>query len=264
MNLDLKGKTALVAGSTQGLGKAAAEEIALLGANVVLIARNEASLQAVKATLDQSKGQAHDYLVADFSQPEQVQKLVQQYLTEKPIEAIHILVNNTGGPAGGNILEAEVQAFRDAYEMHLVCNHLLVQTLSPYMKKAGYGRIINIISTSVREPIPGLGVSNTTRWAVAAWAKTLSRELGAYGITINNLLPGFTKTARLDSIIKTRAEKAGTSEAEVIEGMYATIPAGRFGKAEEVGATIAFLASPAAAYINGTNIVVDGGRLASM
>ena len=188
MDLNLRAKQALVCGSTQGIGKATALELALLGASVTLIARNEDKLQQVLTELDTSQGQQHDYLVADFSQPESLAEKIQAYVAHKT--AVHILVNNTGGPAGGPILEASPEAFRQAFANHLICNHLLAQAVVPLMQAARYGRIINIISTSVKQPIPGLGVSNTTRGAVANWAKTLSYELASFGITVNNVLPG--------------------------------------------------------------------------
>lgn len=264
MNLNLKEKIAFICGSTQGIGKSAALEIALLGANVVLIGRNEPRLKTAFELLDTSQGQKHAYLIADFNDPENLQRTVLAYCQQQNFHEAHILVNNTGGPPGGPIFDADIEEFKQAYSNHLICNHLLVQTLVPLMKQAQYGRIINIISTSVKEPIDGLGVSNTTRWAVASWAKTLANELGQFGITVNNVLPGFTKTARLDSLIEGRALKAGKSVAEMEQEMMSSIPARRFGKAEELGAAIAFLASPAASYINGINLVVDGGRTKSL
>lgn len=264
MNLDLKGKKAFVCGSTQGIGRAAAIEIALLGADVTLIARNEPRLKTVQEVLDVSQGQSHDYIIADFSEPEQLQERLVSYCQMQKLHEAHILINNTGGPAGGPIYEADIDEFRQAYDKHLICNHLLVQTLVPLMKQAQYGRIVNVISTSVKEPIQGLGVSNTTRWAVASWAKTMSVELAPHQITMNNVLPGFTKTARLDSLIEKSALQTGRSIEEVEKAMIDSVPSKRFGTAEEVGAAIAFLTTPVAAYINGTNMIVDGGRTRSL
>lgn len=258
MNLDLKNKQALVCGSTQGIGKAVAVELAQLGAHVTLVARNEEKLQEVAQQLDIKQGQQHDYLVADFTRPEELAKKIQAYMQQHP--EVHILVNNTGGPAGGPITEARPEEFLNAFNMHLINNHQLVQAVLPGMKKAGYGRIINIISTSVKQPLHGLGVSNTIRGAVASWAKTMANELGQYGITVNNVLPGSTKTSRITSIIESRAAKSGKSQEEVQQEMEAEIPARRFAEPEEVAAAAAFLASPAAAYINGINVPVDGGR----
>ncbi len=258
MNLSLHNKTALVCGSTAGIGKAAALELAQLGANVLLLARNEAKLQETIADLDTSQGQQHSYLIADFAQPEQLKNVLAAYFSQG--KAVHILVNNTGGPAGGSILTANISEFTNTFQQHLVCNHILAQAVIPCMKKAGFGRIINVISTSVKQPLRNLGVSNTIRAAVANWAKTLSVEVAPFGITVNNILPGATNTERLASIIANRAAKTGKSEAEIAAEMQAEIPALRFGEAAEIAAGIAFLASPAAAYINGINLPIDGGR----
>ncbi|WP_162053955.1 SDR family oxidoreductase [Pontibacter pamirensis] len=262
MNLDLKDKRAIVCGSTQGIGKAIAIELAALGASITLVARNEEKLKEVTRELDQANGQQHDYLVADFSNPDEVYLQIKAYVQE--LDEIHILVNNTGGPPGGLITEAKPEEFLKAFNMHLINNHQLVQAVVPLMKKAGYGRIINIISTSVKEPIPGLGVSNTTRGAVASWAKTMANELGQFGITVNNVLPGSTKTGRIWSLVESRAEKSGRSKEAVQEEMEAAIPARRFAEPEEVAAAAAFLATPAAAYINGISLAVDGGRTGSI
>jgi 3-oxoacyl-[acyl-carrier protein] reductase len=259
MNLDLTSRTAVVCGSTQGLGLASATELALLGSHVVLMARNEAKLQQTVAALPNNGQQAHGYLVADFSDSGSVKAAIDGFVAGGGMA--HILVNNTGGPAGGTALDAGPTAFAAAFNAHLVCNHLLVQALAPGMKAAGFGRIVNIISTSVKQPIPGLGVSNTIRGAVASWAKTLATELGPHGITVNNVLPGFTKTARYDALMQGRAAAQGRHFEEVDAEVAASIPAGRIGQPEEFGAAVAFLCSPAAAYINGINLPVDGGRL---
>lgn len=261
MDLNLHGKQAIVCGSTQGIGKATAIELALLGASVTLIARNEAKLKKTITELNTGQGQQHDYLVADFTQPDALRQTIQAYVEQKP--AVHILVNNTGGPAGGPILEASLQDFTQALASHLLCNHILAQAVVPLMKKAQYGRIINIISTSVKQPLPGLGVSNTTRGAVANWAKTLSYELAADGITVNNILPGATVTTRHTSLLQIKAEKTGQTIEAIEADMLKNIPAGRFGEAKEVAAAAAFLATPAAAYINGVSIQVDGGRVST-
>jgi len=262
MNLDLSGKTAIVCGSTQGLGFACAVEIALLGANVILMARNEDKLKLCLQSLDGSNGQKHDYIVADFADPQLVKAAMEQF--EKKQKTVHILVNNTGGPAGGTIMAAKEEEFLQAFNAHLICNHILVQALVPGMQEANFGRIINIISTSVKQPIPGLGVSNTIRAAVANWSKTLAGELGKYGITVNNVLPGFTKTVRADYVIKKKATDTGKNEADVTKELVAEIPAGRMGLPEEFGAVVAFLCSPAAGYISGINLPVDGGRTLSL
>ena len=262
MTSELKNKRALACGSTQGIGRACAIEFARLGAEVTLVARNEAVLQQVAAELPSVVGRTHRYICVDFAQPDAIRDKVAAHLDQTG--PVQILLNNTGGPAPGPIIDAKPEAFTEAYTKHVVCNQLLVQTLLPGMKSSGYGRIVNIISSSVREPIPGLGVSNTTRWAVAAWAKTLSRELAPFGITVNNILPGFVDTARLRSLIKNRAAAAGVTEAEMTESMISQIPTGRFADPAEVAAAVGFLASPRAGYITGINLPVDGGKLWSM
>lgn len=262
MNLDLTGKTALVGGSTQGIGRATAVELALLGAQVVLMARNEDALKTVVAELDTTHGQRHRYLVADFGQPGAVSAAITRHLAEFP--DLHILINNTGGPAGGPLIDARPEEFIQTFYNHLLNNQALVQAVVPAMKRAGYGRIVNIISTSVKQPIVGLGVSNTIRGAVAQWAKTLSLEIARFGITVNNVLPGYTRTARLAAVLSMRAKAANKTEQETEEQLEREIPTGRFATAEEVAAAVAFLCTPAAASINGINVPVDGGKTGSL
>jgi 3-oxoacyl-[acyl-carrier protein] reductase len=257
MELSLKGKTALICGSTQGIGLAIAKELALLGAECVLMARNKERLKDAVDSLDTEYLQEHYYVVADFRDTKQVEDGVKSITERQPI---HILVNNTGGPAAGAIMEADLHQFTDAFQQHLICNHILVQNVIAGMTAAGYGRIINVISTSVKTPLKNLGVSNTIRGAVASWAKTMATELAPYGITVNNILPGYINTARLQSLIETNAAKKHTSHAAIEEELLHEIPVRRFGDPREVGAAAAFLASPAAAYITGTSITVDGGR----
>ena len=262
MNLNLSDKNALVCGSTQGIGRAAAVELALMGANVTLMARNEASLQAVLPSLSTANGQQHSYIVADFASSENVQKAINDHPTQ--FANFQILINNTGGPTGGPLIEAATTQLLQTFEMHLINNQLLAQAVVAGMKKAGFGRIVNVISTSVKQPIVGLGVSNTVRWAVASWAKTLSLELGQFGITVNNVLPGYTKTGRLEAVNKMRATALGKSIEEVAAQLEAEIPMQRFAEVEEVAAAVAFLCSPAAAAISGINLPVDGGKTGSL
>jgi 3-oxoacyl-[acyl-carrier protein] reductase len=257
MNLSLEGKTAIVCGSTQGIGFACAVELALLGAKCVLIARNESSLKQSIKKLGTSKAQQHTYLVADFSKPTELKETIQNFMEQN---VVHILINNTGGPPAGLIVDATEDDFLKALNQHLICNHILVKAIVPSMKKEGYGRIINIISTSVKTPLPNLGVSNTTRGAVASWAKTMANELGEFNITVNNILPGSITTQRLESLVKTTASKKNSSVDEVEQKMQNEIPMKRFGEASELAAVVAFLASPAASYVNGVSIPVDGGR----
>ena len=261
MDLELSGRHALVCGASEGIGRAAAHELAALGADVTVLARRADALQAVVDALPRRDGQRHGLLVADVSQRDDLGSKVAALAGERPV---HILVNNTGGPPGGPAHGADASAYVDAFGRHLLANHALVQAVLPGMRAAHWGRIVNVISTSVREPIPNLGVSNTVRGAVASWAKTLSRELGPDGITVNNVLPGYTETARLAQILADRAAATGKAQAQVADGMLATVPVGRFAQASEVGGVIAFLCSPAAAYVNGVNLPVDGGRMQSI
>lgn len=260
MNLNLNNKNALVCGSTQGIGKATALALAAEGVNVTLVARNEDKLKQVLAELPEHRD--HDYIVADFSDPRDLQEKVLMHIEKK--NGFHILVNNTGGPRSGAILTATLDEFENTFIQHLKCNHVLAQATIPFMKAQGFGRIINVISTSVKEPIPGLGVSNTIRGAVGNWSKTLSIEVGAFGITVNNVLPGFTDTERLNEIIQIKAKGANTSFEDMAETMKTHTPANRFAKPEETANVITFLASEAASYVNGINVPVDGGRTKSL
>ncbi|HVG40785.1 MAG TPA: SDR family oxidoreductase [Chitinophagaceae bacterium] len=261
MNLSLEGKNAVICGSTQGIGLAIAEELALMGANCVLMARNEESLQAALIHLDTTLRQEHYYEVADFSDTEDVRKKITLITAT---QNVHILINNTGGPAAGPIINAEEEAFLAAFNQHVICNHILTKAVVPGMKEDDYGRIINVVSTSVKIPLPNLGVSNTIRGAVASWAKTMANELGQFNITVNNVLPGLTSTGRLDSLINTTAKMRGLIEKDIVNEMAGSIPAKRFGTAAEIAAVAAFLASPAASYVNGVSIQVDGGRTGSI
>lgn len=261
MDLNLQNKNALVCGSSKGIGRSIAIELAELGANVTLVARDAEKLTQVRSLLDRSKGQQHDFLVADFTNSHDLHRKVTGLASEK---TIHILINNTGGPPAGPVLDADSKAFLTAFHSHLICNQLLVQAVVKGMIQDGYGRIINIISTSVKQPLENLGVSNTIRAAVANWSKTLASELGPYGITVNNVLPGATHTDRLQDIILHRAQKADQSIHEVMDEMKAEIPMGRFAAPAEVAYAVGFLASPAAAYISGINLPVDGGRTKSL
>lgn len=259
MNLNLTGKHALVGGASQGIGRAAAMALAAHGATVTLVARDAAALEVARAALPAEHGQHHTVIAADFDQPDALRALLAKALPALP--PVTILVNNSGGPAGGPAAAAATAEFLAAFSRHLVCNQILVQAVLPAMRAARWGRIVNVISTSVKEPIKGLGVSNTVRGAVAAWAKTLATELGADNITVNNVLPGFTITGRLDAIFNARVEKSGATRAAVEADAKAEIPLGRFAEAAEIADAILFLCSPAAGYISGVSLPVDGGRL---
>ncbi len=262
MDLDLAGRHALVCGASQGIGRACAVELAQLGANVTVLARREDVLKQLVAELARTHAsQTHGFLVADSGDSEGLRAAAQKLVSAQPVQ-IH--VNNSGGPPPGPAHGAKVEAFVDAYHKHLIANHVLAETVIPGMQAARYGRIVNIISTSVKEPIAGLGVSNTTRWAVASWSKTLATELAPFGITVNNVLPGSTKTPRIEQIVRTRAEKSGVAITDMQGEMEAEIPMRRFADPSEIAAAVAFLASPAASYITGINVPVDGGRTRSL
>jgi 3-oxoacyl-[acyl-carrier protein] reductase len=261
MNLDLTGYNAFVGGSSKGIGWATAFELALLGASVTLVSRSEELLKKRIAELPTAQGQKHYFVCVDYADLVAVKTAADQISAER---SIHILVNNTGGPAGGEIINESTEKFEAVFRQHLSVNQILMQTFLPGMKNAGFGRIVNVISVSVKQPIVGLGVSNTIRWAVASWAKTLSKEIARDGITVNNVLPGYTKTGRLDEVIKSQAESQGTTPAKVQQNMLSNVPTGKFATPEEVAAAVAFLCSPIAAPINGINIPVDGGLSAGL
>jgi 3-oxoacyl-[acyl-carrier protein] reductase len=261
MNLSLKDKNAVVCGSTQGIGLAIAKELALLGANCTLIARNEEALKRVISDLDISLGQRHGFHVADFSKTGEVKTMIEEHLKDN---VVHILINNTGGPPAGMIIDAKEEEFLTAFNQHLICNHILTTAVVTSMKNEGYGRIINIISTTVKIPLKNLGVSNTIRGAVASWAKTMANELGQFNITVNNLLPGNIDTQRLAFVIDASAKNANISRDKAEQAMKNEIPMKRFGEPSEIAAVAAFLASPAGSYVSGVSIPVDGGKTGSI
>jgi 3-oxoacyl-[acyl-carrier protein] reductase len=261
MDLDLSGRHALVCGASEGIGLAAARELALLGADVTLLARREDALRAACESLPQRDGQRHDFVVADAAQTDALAKTAADLASTHPVQ---VLINNTGGPPGGPAHAAEISAYVEAFTRHLVANQTLVQALLPGMRDAKWGRIVNVISTSVYEPIANLGVSNTIRGAVASWAKTLSKELGADGITVNNVLPGYTETARIAQIVQGAMARSSKPESEVRAELAANVPLRRFAQPGEIGAVIAFLCSPAAGYVSGQSVAVDGGRMHSI
>lgn len=262
MNLSLENKRAIVCGSTQGIGKAVAVELAKAGAEIILIARSEEKLKAVKKELDALTGKSHHYIESDFSFPPELRLRVEEFISETgPVD---ILINNTGGPAAGTIENAKPEEFIHAFNNHLICNHILAKACLDGMREKKFGRIINIISTSVKQPIPGLGVSNTIRAAVANWAKTLAGEVGKYNITVNNVLPGATATQRLSSIAENKASKGGKTVDHIMQEFADENPMKRIGQPEEIAAAVAFLASPAASYITGINLPVDGGRTGNL
>lgn len=254
MSKALDGKQALVCGASQGIGAATALALAEQGAEVLLLARNTEKLQQVLEQLSCEQGQTHRCLAFDLMDTPGLHQLAKQ------LPAVQIVVNNAGGPAPGPLLKAAPEQFEAAFRLHVLAPQVLAQALLPGMQAAGYGRIINIISTSVKAPISGLGVSNTIRAAVASWAKTLASELAAEQITVNNVLPGFTQTERLEAIIHNRASARQAEPEQIAAEMREQVPARRFAEAHEIAAAVTFLASPAAGYITGINLPVDGGR----
>jgi 3-oxoacyl-[acyl-carrier protein] reductase len=260
--MELSGKHAIVCGSSQGIGFSTAKLMAERGAKITLVGRNEIKMIAAMRSLKQIDGIEHDFIIADFSQPNQLKEAVANYLSKGNQPTI--LVNNTGGPKGGLIIDADISEFTATFNQHLVCNHIMVQALFPVMKSLGEGSIINVISTSVKQPLNGLGVSNTIRGAVANWSKTMANELGQFNIRVNNVLPGATGTGRLQEIAEAKSEKSAQNVAEIFEEMAKQSPMQRIAKPEEIAEAIAFLASPRASYINGINIPVDGGRTKSL
>ena len=261
MEINLKNKTAWVFGGSRGIGRAIAIELSRAGANILLIARKKTALHKAQAMLYTTQNQQHDTLSVDMVN---FNKLAEKIKNYRNLNNVDILINNSGGPASGLAHTAEVEEYVGAFKQHLLSAQVATQIVLPIMKKKQFGRIINIISTSVKQPIPGLGVSNTIRGAVANWSKTLSSEVGRFGITVNNILPGATETERLTELVVKKASKNSISEQEVVKKMKSVIPVGRFAEPKELGYLATFLCSNYASYINGTNIPVDGGRTKSL
>ncbi len=258
MNISLAGRHALVCGASAGIGRAAALALAGLGARVTGLARSREKLSALLPALREAGAPEAWALQADLDDRPALEQAVAEHLKRRG--HVQVLVNNTGGPKAGPLLEAGEEALLEAFGRHVLAAQRLVRLVLPGMIGVDYGRIINVVSTSVREPIPNLGVSNTVRAAVAAWAKTLSKELPP-GVTINTVLPGYTDTERLSSLAEATAERTARTADEVRSGWLAAVPERRIGRPEELGAVIAFLASPAASYVRGVTLPVDGGRL---
>lgn len=256
----LEGKTALICGASRGIGAATARIMAKAGANVILASRSEEQLNTLLSEISSLGEGKHQILVLDLEDTGSLAGRIQPILDQGPI---HILVNNAGGPPGGPLLNASVEELAQPFTRHLHAAHTLVKLLTPGMIMADYGRIIQIVSTSVREPIPNLGVSNTLRGAMASWAKSLSRELHP-SITINNVLPGFTDTQRLGSLAQSIHERTGKSIESIHDGWMSQVPIERLIDPLETASVIAFLASPAAGAIRGVSLPVDGGRLRSI
>lgn len=260
MRIELNDTHALVCGASQGIGRAIAHELALLGARVTLLGRNKEALLEVLGSLPPATTGAHGCIAVDMARTTDLADA----LVPLARSGVDILINNTGGPAPGPAHEAAADDFEAAFRLHLLSYQTLVRALVPGMKARGQGRIVNVISTSVKQPLPNLGVSNTIRGAVANWGKTLANELGPYGITVNNVLPGATETERLAAIIRNKAAKTGMPEEAVAQEMRHEVPLRRFARPEEIAAAVGFLVGPSGAYINGINLPVDGGRTACL
>lgn len=259
---DLSEKKALVCGASQGIGAAIAQVFAAAGAQIIALARSEDRLRALINDLPATPHGPHSYIVCDVGDRERLKEQLTTLIGKH--FAIQILVCNTGGPASGPLINASEPEFISAFENHVLVNALLASMLVPGMQKSGYGRIINIISTSAKAPIVNLGVSNTIRAAVASWSKTLATELATTGITVNNVLPGYTQTSRLEGLIAATAQRLGKPTAQVRQSFSERVPMKRFGSPEEVAYAALFLASPKASYITGIHLPVDGGRTESL
>lgn len=258
MKINLDGQQALIGGATSGLGKAIALQLAACGAKVTLMARSREKLEAI---IHELPGQHHDYLVADFNDFEDFQDRIQAYFDGKSVD---ILINNTQGPAAGAALEKSVKDYQEAFNLlfKTYCHTTLLALEG--MRRRKHGRIINVSSMSVKEPLPNMALSNSLRAAVINWAKTLAAEVAPDGVTVNNILTGSFNTERLKSLHQKQAEQNGADLEEWRKQAADKIPMKRFGRPEEYGYLAAFLASEYAAYITGTNIPIDGGALKSI
>jgi len=254
----LSGKHALIFGASKGIGAATAKMMASAGADVTICARNQDSLDKLTSELVNLGEGQHNSRVVDLEDLDKLDHVVAEILEN--LGSVHILINNSGGPPGGPLLDNSVEDFHAPFTRHLHAAHKITKKLVPVMEQQGYGRIIQVISTSVKEPIPNIGLSNTLRGAMASWAKSLSREL-APCITINNVLPGFTATGRLDNLANTINKKTGKSHQEIHEGWISQVPIERLVDPLETASAITFLAMPASGAIRGVSLAVDGGRL---
>ena len=261
MNITLKNKRALVGGSSGGIGKAIAQQLAESGASITLMARNEAKLKAVVESLPTTEGQEHQYLLVDFSDFEGYKKIISRYFDTNSVD---ILINNTQGPAAGNALEKNVADYQEAFDLLFKTVVFTTELALKQMRKNKWGRIINVASVSVKEPLSFLALSNAIRAAVVTWAKSLATDVGEFQITVNSLLTGFFDTDRIAKLNSKKAEQLGISEAEVLADMKSKVPLKRIGDPKEYGYLVAFLASDHAAYITGTQIPIDGGLLKSL
>ena len=258
MKIDLTGKKALVGGSSKGIGLGIATELANSGASVCLMARNESRLKQIVDQLPNSSN--HSYLVVDFSKFEDYKIKIEKYVKNNQVD---ILINNTQGPPAGNSLSKNIDSYQEAFDLLFKSVVHTSSLVIPGMQKNKWGRIINVTSISVKEPLNYLVLSNSIRSAVVAWAKSLSVDLGPDGITVNSILTGYFDTERIKELNKEKSKSLNISETEVLEKMKSLVPASRLGRPEEYGYLISFLSSDNAAYINGASIPIDGGLLKS-
>ena len=258
MNISLNGKNALVGGSTSGIGKAIAIQLAASGARVTLMSRSEEKLLTVQAELANHKGQQHQILVVDFNDFEAYKKVISEYFTTNTID---ILVNNTQGPTAGTALEKDVTDYQQAFDLLFKTVVFTTELALKSMRQNKWGRVINVASVSVKEPLSYLVLSNSIRAAVVTWAKSLANEVGSDHITVNSILTGYFDTERIASLNSEKAKEQGISDDEVLKQMEAKVPVRRIGKPEEYGFLVSFLASEKADYITGTQIPIDGGLL---
>ncbi len=258
MKIDLTGKKALVGGSSKGIGLGIATELANSGACVCLMARNESRLKEIVAQLPSSNN--HSYLVVDFSKFEDFKIKIEEYVKNNQVD---ILINNTQGPPAGNSLSKNIDSYQEAFDLLFKSVVHTTSLVIPGMQKNKWGRIINVTSVSVKEPLNYLVLSNSIRSAVVAWAKSLSVDLGPDGITVNSILTGYFDTERIKELNKEKSRSLNISEAEVLDKMKSLVPASRLGTPEEYGYLVSFLSSDNAAYINGASIPIDGGLLKS-
>ena len=260
MNIDLTGKKALIGGSSKGIGLGIAKQLARSGASVCLMARNESKLKEIISNLPSSENQNHNYLLVDFSNFEAFKIIIQEYINKNRID---ILINNTQGPPAGNSLSKDIESYQEAFDLLFKSVVYTTSLIIPKMQKNKWGRIINVTSVSVKEPLNYLVLSNSIRSAVVAWAKSLSVDVGKDGVTVNSILTGYFDTERIKDLNKEKSKSLNISEDEVLEKMKSLVPINRLGKTEEYGYLVSFLSSDKAAYINGTSIPIDGGLLKS-
>tara|TARA_B110000196_G_scaffold111401_1_gene96704 strand:- start:390 stop:1175 length:786 start_codon:yes stop_codon:yes gene_type:complete len=260
MKIDLSGKKALIGGSSKGIGLGIAKQLAESGASVCLMARNETKLKEIVSKLPSSENQNHDYLVVDFSSFDGFKIIIEEYVDKNRID---ILINNTQGPPAGNSLSKDIESYQEAFDLLFKSVVYTTSLIVPKMLKNKWGRIINVTSVSVKEPLNYLVLSNSIRSAVVAWAKSLSVDVGKDGVTVNSILTGYFDTERIKDLNKEKSKSLNISEDEVLEKMKSLVPINRLGKTEEYGYLVSFLSSDKAAYINGASIPIDGGLLKS-